>query len=164
MVKSCGSRHRAVECPHDRQTPQQKSQPNKQKKQTKNEETNKQTNKQTKYFASRNPHPPHSRAYDHEHGCVNSSMFFEWLWAYDCSTSFALRALSIIHLSACVKLHLPASRSRELKHRFRQQKPSPFQKNPDGGLTEVAYSQPKATQKHHPFRGSGYTQNTKAPT
>ena len=28
--------------------------------------------------------------------------------------------------------------------------------NKDGGLNEVAYSQPKATQKHHPFRASGY--------
>ena len=67
-------------------------------------------------FASSNPHPPHARAYDREHGCVNSSMVFEWLGAYDCSTSFAWRALS-----TClrVKLHLSESRSRELKHRFR---------------------------------------------
>ena len=46
---------------------------------------------------------------------MNSSMVFEWLGAYDCSTSFALRALSTC---LCVKLHLSASRSRELKHRF----------------------------------------------
>ena len=39
------------------------------------------------YFASSNPPPPHSRACDREHGCVNSSMVFEWLQAYDCSTS-----------------------------------------------------------------------------
>ena len=36
-------------------------------------------------------------------------MVFEWLGAYDCSTSFALRALST---RLCVKLHLSASRSR----------------------------------------------------
>ena len=51
-------------------------------------------------------HPPHLRAYDR-------SMVFEWLGAYDCSTSFALRALSTC---LCVKLHVSASRSRE--HRF----------------------------------------------
>ena len=28
-----------------------------------------------------------------QHGCVNSRMAFKWLGAYDCSTSFALRAL-----------------------------------------------------------------------
>ena len=72
------------------------------------------SNKQ--YIASSNPHPQHSRAYDREHGCVNSSMVFEWRGAYDCSISFALRALSTC---LCVKLHLSASRSRELKHRFR---------------------------------------------
>ena len=72
--------------------------------------------KNINYFASSNPHPPHSRAYDREHGCVNSSMVFEWLGAYDCSTSFALRALSTC---LCVKPHLSASRSRELKHRLR---------------------------------------------
>ena len=44
----------------------------------------------TTYFASSNPHPPHSRAYDREHGCANSSMVFERLGAYDCSTSFAV--------------------------------------------------------------------------
>ena len=68
------------------------------------------------YFASSNPHPPHSRAFGRKHGSVNSSMVFEWPGAYDCSTSFALRALS-----TClrVKLHLSASRSRELNHRFR---------------------------------------------
>ena len=54
------------------------------------------------YFASSNPHPPHSRAYDREHGCVNSSMVFEWLGA--------------LSTCLCVKLHLFASRSRELKH------------------------------------------------
>ena len=32
--------------------------------------------------SSSNPHPPHSRAYDREHGSVNSSMVFEWLGAY----------------------------------------------------------------------------------
>ena len=41
---------------------------------------------------------------------------------------------------------------------------APSKKKPDGGLNEVAYSQPKATQKHHPLRASGYTQHTKAPT
>ena len=55
-------------------------------------------------------------------------MVFERLGAYDCSISFAVRALSTC---LCVKLHLSASRSRELKH--------------------------------HPFRASGHTQNTKAP-
>ena len=59
-------------------------------------------------------------------------------------------------------LHLSASRSQELKHWFRQQRPSPFQKETREGLNEVACSQPKATQKHHPFQASGYTQ--KAPT
>ena len=34
---------------------------------------------------------------------------------------------------------------------------APSKKKPDGGLNEVAYSQPKATQKHHPFRASGRT-------
>ena len=101
------------------------------------------------------------RAYDREHGCVNSSMVFEWLGACDCSTSFALRAFSTC---LCVKLHLSAIRSRELKHRFRLQEPSTFQKETRRGLNEVAYSQPKATQKHHPFPASGCTQNTKAPT
>ena len=41
---------------------------------------------------------------------------------------------------------------------------APSKQKPDGGLNEVAYSQPKATHKHHPFQASGYTQNTKAPT
>ena len=35
---------------------------------------------------------------------------------------------------------------------------APSKKKPDGGLNEVAYSQPQATQKHHPFRAS---QNSK---
>ena len=61
------------------------------------------------------PRPFWVRAYDRERG-VNSSMVFERLGAYDCSTSFALRVLSTC---LCVKLHLSASRSRELKHRFR---------------------------------------------
>ena len=34
---------------------------------------------------------------------------------------------------------------------------APSKKKPDGGLNEVAFSQPKATQKHHPFRASGHT-------
>ena len=38
---------------------------------------------------------------------------------------------------------------------------APSKQKPEGGLNEVAYSQPKATQKHHPFRASGYTQNVK---
>ena len=37
---------------------------------------------------------------------------------------------------------------------------APSKKKSDGGLSEVAYLQPKATQKHHPFRASGCTQNT----
>ena len=36
-------------------------------------------NNHPNYFASSNPRPPH---------CVNSSMVFEWLGAYDCSTSY----------------------------------------------------------------------------
>ena len=36
----------------------------------------------------------HELKYLREHGCVNSSMVFKWFGAYDCSTSFALRALS----------------------------------------------------------------------
>ena len=32
---------------------------------------------------------------------------------------------------------------------------APSKKKPDGGLNEVAYSQPKATQKHHPFKHEG---------
>ena len=97
------------------------------------------------FFASSNPHPPHSRAYDREHGCVSSSIVFEWLGAYDCSTTL---------------LHLSASRS-NIGSVNKSQAPS--KKKPDG-FNQVAYSQPKATQQHHPFRASGYTQNTKAPT
>ena len=41
---------------------------------------------------------------------------------------------------------------------------APSKKKPGGGLNEVAYSQPKATHKHRPFRASGQTQSTKAPT
>ena len=57
--------------------------------------------KRSNYFASSNPHSPHSRAYDREHGCVNSSMVFEWLGAYDCPTSFALKALSTCLCVVC---------------------------------------------------------------
>ena len=53
--------------------------------------------------ASSNPHPPHPRAYG-RHGCVNSSMVFEWLRVHDCSTNLA-RALSTC---LCVKLDLCA--------------------------------------------------------
>ena len=77
-------------------------------KQPSNQATNQPTNKINKNnnsFASSNPHPPHSRAYDREHGCVNSSMVFEWLGA--------------LSTCLCVKLHLSASRSRELQHRCR---------------------------------------------
>ena len=78
--------------------------------QTNNQPTN-QTNKQ---FTSLRAI---STLHTHElTTCVNSSMVFEWLGAYDCSTSFALRAISTC---LCVKLHLSASRSRELKNRFR---------------------------------------------
>ena len=86
-------------------------------------------------------------------------MVFEWLGAYDCSTSFAARALSTC---LCVKPHLSASPSRELKIGSVIKSQAASKKKPDGGLNEVAYSQPKATQKHHPFRASGHTQNTKA--
>ena len=80
------------------------------------------------YFAWSNPHPPHSRAYDREHGCVNSSMVFERLGAYGCSTSFALRALSTC---LCVKLHLPISRTQTS---VPLTKPSPFQKETRRGI------------------------------
>ena len=95
-------------------------------------------------FASSNPHPPHSRAYGREHGCMNSSMVFEWLGAYDCSTNFALRALS--------KLHLSASRSQELKHRFRLQKPSPFQKETRRGIKRSCLFTTPSNTKASPFQ------------
>ena len=94
--------------------------------------------------------PSHSRAYDREHGRVNSSMDFEWLGA--------------LSTCLCVYLHLSASRSRELKLGPVNKSRAPSKKKPDGGFNEVAFSQPKATQKHHPFQASGHTQNTNAPT
>ena len=59
--------------------------------QTARQSREREREKQKKYFASSNPHPPHSRAYDREHNCVNSSMVFKLLGAYDCSTSFSLK-------------------------------------------------------------------------
>ena len=106
-----------------------------------------------KYFASSNVHPPHSRAYDREHGCVNSSMVFEWLGAL--STCVCV----CVSNSTCLRADLENSNIGSVN---KSQAPSKMK--PDGGLNEVAYSQPKATQRHHPFRGSGCTQNTKAPT
>ena len=66
--------------------------------------------------AERTKHAKRYKILMPQHGCVPSSMVFEWLGVYDCSTSFALTAVSTC---LCVKLHLSASRSRELKHRFR---------------------------------------------
>ena len=116
------------------------------------EKTKKKTN--NNYFTLSNPLPPHSRAYDREQGCVNSSMVFKRLGGYDCSTSFACRALS-----TCLRADLANSNIGSVNESQALSK-----KKPDGGLNEVAYSQPKATQKQHPFQASGYTQNTKAPT
>ena len=81
-----------------------------------------------------NPRPPHSRAYEREHGCVNSSMVFEWPGA----------------TCLCVKLHLSASRSRELKHRFR----------PNGGLTKLPIHNPNNT-KASPFPSLRVTNKTR---
>ena len=113
------------------------------------------------YFASSNPHPPHSRAYDREHGCVNSSMVFEWLGAYDCSTRLNNLPYSPVCVSnsTCLRADLENSNIGSVN-----KSQAPSKKKPDGGLNEVAYSQAKATQQHHPLRASGYTQNTKAPT
>ena len=119
---------------------------------------NRNNKKEKKYFASSNPHPPHARAYDRERGCVNSSMVFEWLGAYDCSTSFALRALSTC---LCVKLHLSAGRSRELKHRFREQKPSPFQKETRRGIKQSCLFAAQSNTKASPF--PSLRVHTKAP-
>ena len=115
-----------------------------------------------KYFASSNPHTPHSRAYDREHGCLNSSMVFEWLGAYDCSTSFLHSEPYppvCVSNSTCLRADLENSNIGSVN-----KSQAPSKKKPDGGLNEVAYSQPKGTQKHHPFRASGCTQNTKSPT
>ena len=87
-----------------------------------------------KYFASSNPHPPHSQAYDREHGCVNSSMVFEWLGAYDCSTSFALRALS----STCLRADLENSNIGSVN----KAKPLPT-RNPTGDYTKLLIHNPK---------------------
>ena len=45
---------------------------------------------------------PTLHTHDRAHTCVNSNMVFEWLGAYDCSPSFALRALSGIHWRAAL--------------------------------------------------------------
>ena len=94
-------------------------------------------------FASSNPHPPHSRAYDREHGCVNSSMVLEWLGAYDCSTSFALRALSTC---LCVNLHLSASRSKSQ---------APSKKKPAGGFSEAKHEGTRLAGGRDPLANAG---------
>ena len=108
------------------------------------------TNNTPNYFASSNPRPPHSRACDREHTCVNSSMVFKWLGAYDCSTSFALRALSTclcyppvcVSNSTCLRANLENSNIGSVN-----KSQAPCKKKPDGGQNKVACSQPKATQK-----------------
>ena len=56
-------------------------------------------------------------------------------------------------LSTClrVKLHLSASRSRELKHRCRQQKPSPFQKETRRGIKQSCIFAAQSNTKAAPF-------------
>ena len=54
---------------------------------TKNPVVTKMVQTPKNYFASSNPHPPHSRAYDRERSCVNSSIVVRVAWG-------------LIHLSA----------------------------------------------------------------
>ena len=51
----------------------------------------------------------------------------------------------------CVKLHLSASQPRELKHRFQEQKPSPFQKEARRGIKRSCLFAAQSNTKASPF-------------
>ena len=101
-----------------KQTNQQTNKPT--RKETK-EQTNERTNKQTNYFASSNPHPPHSRAYDR---------YNKFLCILETSTPNSHRPLPFPSAtSTCLRADLKSSNIGSVN-----KSQAPSKKKPDGGL------------------------------
>ena len=75
-------------------------------------------------------------------------MVFERLGAYDCSTNFALRALSTC---LCVKLHLLRADLENSNIGSEKQKPSPFKKETRRGIKQSCLFTTQSNTKASPF-------------
>ena len=110
----------------------------------------KKNTQRVNYFASSNPHPPHSRAFDR---------YNKFLCILETSTPNSHRPLPFPSAtSTCLRADLKNSNIGSVN-----KSQAPSKKKPDGGLYKrscLFTTQSNTT----PFRASGYTQTTKAPT